>query len=75
MTSSSMTVKSKSVLDTKLVPLASIESVLSEKRAFQGHFTVLQSLLHRRKCSFATKQLSVRFWRLSRDFQLNDRQE
>ena len=30
-TSSSMTVKSKSVLHTKLVVLASIESVLSEK--------------------------------------------
>ena len=37
-TSSSMTVKNKSVVHTKLVVLASIESVLSEKWAFQGRF-------------------------------------
>jgi indole-3-glycerol phosphate synthase len=57
-TSSSMTVKSKSVVHTKLVMWASIESVLSEKRGFQGHFAVLQRLSHRQKRSFATKQLA-----------------
>ena len=36
MTSSSMTVKSKSVLHTKLVVLASIESVLSENGLFKA---------------------------------------
>ena len=51
-TSSSMTVKSKSVLDTKVVVLASIESVLSEQWAFQGHFAVLQRLSHRQNRSF-----------------------
>jgi hypothetical protein len=73
-----MTVKSKSVLHTKVVVFASIESVFSEKRGFQGHSAVLQRLLrlsHRQKRSFATKQLAERFWRLSRDFQLDDRQE
>ena len=58
MTSSSMTVMSKSVLHTKLVVLASIESVLSEKWAFQGHFAVLQRLSHRQKRCFATEQLA-----------------
>jgi hypothetical protein len=57
-TSSSMTVKSKSVLHTKLVVLASIKSVLSEKWDFQGHFAVLQRLSHRQKRCFATKQLA-----------------
>ena len=52
-TSSSMTVKSKCVLHTKPVVLASIESVLSEKWAFQGHFAVLQRLSHRQKRCFA----------------------
>ena len=55
-----MTVKSKCVLHTKLVVLASIESVLSEKWAFQGHFAVLQRLSHRQKRCFATKQLPGR---------------
>ena len=59
-TSSSMTVKSKCVLHTKLVVLASIESVLSEKWAFQGHFAALQRLSHRQKRCFATKQLPGR---------------
>jgi hypothetical protein len=36
---------------------------------------VLQRLSHRQKRSFATTQLAEWFWRLSRDFQLNDRQE
>ena len=58
MTSSSMTVMSKSVLHTKLVVLASIESVLSEKWAFQGHFAVLQRLSHRQKRCFAAEQLA-----------------
>jgi hypothetical protein len=62
-----MTVKSKSVLHTKPDVLANIESVLSEKWAFQGHFAVLQRLSHRQKrCfahigkkrCFATKQLA-----------------
>jgi hypothetical protein len=53
-----MTVKSKSVLHAKLVVLASIESVLSEKRGFQGHFAVLQRLSHKQKRSFAAKQLA-----------------
>ena len=56
--SSSMTVESKCVLHTKLVVLASIESVLSEKWAFQGHFAVLQRLSRRQKRCFATKQLA-----------------
>jgi hypothetical protein len=75
MTSSSMTVKSKIVVHTKVVVLASIASVLSEKWAFQGHLAVLQRLSRRQKHSFATKQLAEWFWRLPRDFQLDDRQE
>ena len=55
-----MTVKSKCVLHTKLVVLASIESVLSEKWAFQGHFAVLQRLSHRQKRCFGTNQLPGR---------------
>ena len=56
--SSSMTVESKCVLHTKLVVLASIESVLSGKWVFQGHFAVLQRLSHRQKRCFATEQLA-----------------